>query len=321
MTRGILTAMILTLTPNPLLNFVLEVGPDHLGVGNRVQTVPWTVGGKGVNVARMLKTLGRPGLVLTFAGGPYGEKIRQGLTQQGLAHRLVAVAAETRTGINLVGVPVGGQTWFLEEGADLAESEVVAMLELVRHEAHRGDILVVSGTVPGHTHRDFYRRVLEEAVRLGLEVFLDGTDEVLRQVAGCGRFVLKHNRDETRATFGVDPFVPEQAQAWVHAVRALGATAAMVTDAERHALLWDGEWVTVFRPPVTRLVSGIGCGDATMAGFVWALTTGNDLSTAARWGLATGSADAGHGGPCEATYPEVAARVAEVGVVSSALVR
>ena len=64
--------MIITVTLNAAIDKSLSV--PNFRLGRRHRTVDQTTmpGGKGVNVARTLKTLGQPVIATGFAGGPTG---------------------------------------------------------------------------------------------------------------------------------------------------------------------------------------------------------------------------------------------------------
>ena len=72
--------MIVTVTLNTAIDKTLSV--PNFRLGRRHRTVEQTTmpGGKGVNVARTLKTLGQPVIATGFAGGPTGTRIVEQLT-------------------------------------------------------------------------------------------------------------------------------------------------------------------------------------------------------------------------------------------------
>jgi len=78
------------------------------------------------------------------------------------------------------------------------------------------------------------------------------------------------------------------------ACRALVATGraeiVALTLAERGALVVtrDSAW-RLAAPPV-KVVSTVGAGDSFLGAFVWGLASGHDLSVAARYGVAAGTA-------------------------------
>ena len=54
-------------------------------------------GGKGVNVARTLKTLGAPVIATGLAGGPTGTRIVEQLTQESILNDFVRIGEDSRT--------------------------------------------------------------------------------------------------------------------------------------------------------------------------------------------------------------------------------
>ena len=54
-------------------------------------------GGKGVNVARALKTLGQPVIATGFAGGATGTRIVEQLTEESILNDFVRIREESRT--------------------------------------------------------------------------------------------------------------------------------------------------------------------------------------------------------------------------------
>ncbi|MFB9966914.1 1-phosphofructokinase family hexose kinase [Sinosporangium siamense] len=71
--------MIVTVTLNPALDITYEVPGLSLDATNRVSTVAVRAGGKGINVARVIRAVGGPGtdvMAVTFAAGRQGAMFR-----------------------------------------------------------------------------------------------------------------------------------------------------------------------------------------------------------------------------------------------------
>ncbi len=304
--------MILTITPNPLLDYQIFGDFSEDCKGTRVKQMPFTVGGKGINVARMLKTLGRPALALTFAGGGTGARMIAGLRQQSIPGRFVNVEAETRIGINLFAPEKGKHHWWMEDGEELLESEILAMLALIKTEAERASIVAMSGTVPGRQNRDFYLRVLEALDGFKGEIFLDARGEPLKSACRHGGFFLKHNREEALETFGIDPFDLACRGDFFRELIKWRIWGAMITDGKRNVILWDGKSLFEFLPAPAREVSAVGCGDATLAGLIYGRRQGLGIFESAMLGLAAGAADAEKAGPCAADYEEIKNKIPQV---------
>lgn len=67
--------MILTVTLNPALDVTYRVPSLTLDAVNRIADVSVRAGGKGLNVARVLHTLGYEVTALGLAGGPDGARL------------------------------------------------------------------------------------------------------------------------------------------------------------------------------------------------------------------------------------------------------
>ena len=90
--------MIITLTPNPLLNLVCG---DEVQSGrvNRVAGLAAQAEGKGINVARVLARWGCEVKAMGFAGGASGRWFGELLSAANISHHLTPTAADLRCGL------------------------------------------------------------------------------------------------------------------------------------------------------------------------------------------------------------------------------
>ena len=88
--------MILAVTLNAALDVTYHVPALVPGGAHRVEPTGARAGGKGVNVARVLHTLGHDALVTGFAGGDTGREIRADLAAAGIREALVEPSAPAR---------------------------------------------------------------------------------------------------------------------------------------------------------------------------------------------------------------------------------
>jgi fructose-1-phosphate kinase PfkB-like protein len=102
--------MILVVCLNLAVDRTIEV--DHLDVGqvHRSESIRLEAGSKGVNVARVLKTLGVPCVLTGFLGGPAGEFIAQGLGKEGIACAPCLIQDESRSCYILIETRTSRQT-------------------------------------------------------------------------------------------------------------------------------------------------------------------------------------------------------------------
>jgi tagatose 6-phosphate kinase len=238
--------MIVTLTPNLALDVTYELPELRPGRTHRVRAVHARAGGKGVNVARVLRSLGHDVLVLGLAGGPTGDAVRADLDAAGLPHDLAPCAGETRRTVTVV---AGGEaTTFGEPGPVVTAGEWAA-LEARIPEA---DVLVVSGSLPPGVDAEAIARLAARDV----PVIVDASGEALVRSAPHA-WAVKPNAEELAAVTGTDdPVAGARMLRARTAVVSLGAEGLLaVTEDEVH------------RAPPPRVVAGnpTGAGDAVVA--------------------------------------------------------
>src|SRR5215217_7960605 len=115
--------MILTVTLNAAVARTLVVPSLTLGHRHRAPESITLAGGKGVNVARSLRTLEVPVLAAGFAGGRNGDAIRDGLSEAAIPFDLVEIEGYSRTSTAIVDPMAGTQTEINEYGPEVTPAE------------------------------------------------------------------------------------------------------------------------------------------------------------------------------------------------------
>ena len=101
--------MIITVTLNAAVDKTLAVPNFRIGRRHRAVEQTSMAGGKGVNVARALKSLGQPVIATGVAGGPTGSRIIQQLTDEAILNDFVRIREESRTSTAVVDPTNGGR--------------------------------------------------------------------------------------------------------------------------------------------------------------------------------------------------------------------
>lgn len=238
--------MIVTVTPNLALDVTYELPELRPGRTHRVHTVHTRAGGKGVNVARVLKSLGHDVLVLGLAGGATGEAVRADLEAAGLPHDLVPCAGETRRTMTLV---ADGEATLLNEPGPMITPAEWAALEA---RVPAADVLVVSGSLPPGVDDDAIARLAARDV----PVIVDTSGEPLRRAAPYA-WAVKPNAEELSALTGTDDPVA--------GARSLRANAVIVSLGAAGLLAVTGDEVRRVAPPEVVEGNPTGAGDAVVA--------------------------------------------------------
>lgn len=282
---------IVTLTMNPALDISTTTDRVHHTSKVRCHGVRHDPGGGGINVARIAHVLGAPVTAVFPIGGHTGELLTDMLEHSGVSYHSVPIADLTRESLTVNEESTGHQYRFVLPGPFVTHEEQDAVLQRLREVAASAQFLVASGSLPPGVPADFYQRVADLCRELGVLLILDSSGGGLTQVR-YGAFLVKPSKRELREYVGRDvPTTADQIAA-AHELIDRGVTQAVVVSLGADgALLATADVDQKFEAiDVPVVLSGVGAGDAMVAGITVALSRRWSLSDAVRYGVATGSA-------------------------------
>ncbi|MDZ7290546.1 MAG: 1-phosphofructokinase family hexose kinase [candidate division KSB1 bacterium] len=284
--------MILTVTPNPMLDKTLWVPRFAPGITHRA-TRSLTIGsGKGINVSRALLHLGEQTLATGFLGGYTGEQIRLLLDSEKLPHDFVETAGLTRVGITVFDEEHGNYTAVFEPGPQLHPNEVERLEGKVRGLLPRCQALTLCGSMPSPGFDDLYFRLTQLAKAQQVPVFLDSYNEPFRQcLAACPNF-LKPNREEILQTFGIDIRDPQGMAVMLRKLVQTGAQWIFLTDGDRKVGVYAHDNYYLAAPPKINVVNTLGSGDAMVAAFLFGWLRRMTTEDLIRFTIAAGAVNA-----------------------------
>lgn len=283
--------MIYTVTFNPAIDYVIRVGdPLQIGGLNRTTAEDFQFGGKGINVSSVLKTLGQASVALGFVAGFTGQALEQGLQQQGLQTELIQV----QQGMTRINVKIKGpqETEINGMGPVITDADMAKLYEKL-DKLQAGDILILSGSIPGCLAQNTYEKILEHLQNKKLQIVVDATQDLLLNVLKYKPFLIKPNNHELGEIFGKTPVTDEEILDCAQKLQIRGARNVLVSMAGDGALLLDetGGSYRIGCPKGT-VVNSVGAGDSMVAGFLAGFLQTGDYGYALKLGTAAGSATA-----------------------------
>ena len=136
--------MILTVTLNAAIDRTVVVPNFRLGHRHRAVESRTFAGGKGVNVARALKLLGRPVIATGLAGSATGSRILERLAEESILHDFTRIEGESRTNLAVVDPTSGEQTEINERGPEVRAEEVDWFIEKLLYLAQGASLCVLA---------------------------------------------------------------------------------------------------------------------------------------------------------------------------------
>jgi tagatose 6-phosphate kinase len=281
-------------TPNASVDTTYRV--DHLARGSSARvleriSVP---GGKGNNVARILRALGHDVVASGFAAGGAGEFVERELWELGVAPAFVRIPGESRTCLAIIENEARVATELLEPGPRVTEEAAAALVERVAGLADDADAVVLSGSLPTDAPADLYARLIHAVRATGVFVVLDTSGSALVEGMQGGPDLVKPNWDELTALAGLaDPdlhngvsFVQDRLLQGP-----LSADASVLLSLGKDgAVLIDADGAIHLPAPAAAPVNPVGAGDAMLAGYLDAWSRGESGEAALTWASAVAGA-------------------------------
>lgn len=306
--------MICVVSLNPALDKYVRLAELRRGHHLEAEEVVASAGGKGVNVAGVLRVLGEPVQLLGFFGGITGDYILREVEREGIEADPVTVAGLTRTAFVLVEAD-GTETEVVEPGAAVTADNLAALRQKLRRAAARAAVVVLSGSVPPGCPDDVYVQLLDDCGSTPAIVDTSRRHLAALLDAGRGCAAIKPNRREAEAALGY-PLADAAAIArGLASFVARGVEAPVISDGAAGLYALYGGQLWHARPPTLTRVNSVGSGDAAVAGLAAAHSQGAPPEAALRLAAACGAANvltkecaAVHAADIERLLPQIQVR-------------
>ncbi len=266
--------MIVTVTLNAALDRTVRVPNFQLGARHRAEASLRLPGGKGVNVARALKTLGQPVIATGLAGGRVGTYIIEQLTAEGILNDFVRIQEESRTSTAVIDPTNNQQTEINEWGPSVQAAELDVLLDKIRYLSKGADIFVLAGSLPRDVPHDYYESLLRELRRHDIVTAVDTSGPALRAALQAEPGVVSPNVREAEEIVGHEFADEDDMAAAVETLTHMGAETAIIHHEDgcvARVRTEQGKRGRTYRARLPRrqdVVSTVGSGDALLAGYL-----------------------------------------------------
>lgn len=269
--------MILTVTMNPAYDMTYRVERFERGQAHRVRSVEQRIGGKGINVTRVLNQLGKYARATGFSDHAFAAAAELEMPVD-FVHALpwvrrTVVISESRDGT---------ATALWEPGARVSNPHAAEQLA-IRVAGLLPDIngLVVSGSLPGGIDPGLPAELARSAVAAGVPTICDVDGEALRLAAEVPGVVLMPNTEELARLSGSTQSTPEEVVAAARPLIDRGVRAVVATRGTKGmiAVTADGAWCATLPEPLAG--NPTGAGDSAAAAVIAALSTRTEPDWAA----------------------------------------
>ncbi|XEC95664.1 1-phosphofructokinase [Paenibacillus tarimensis] len=298
-------APVITVTLNPALDKTVTIEQFEYGGLNRIKEMRTDAGGKGINVAKVLRNFGSEVTALGLSGGYQGQVIRDRLDKLGIRSVLTEASGETRINLKVVDEATKQTTELNEPGFTVDPQLLAQFIDTFAAEASSASLIVLGGSLPPGAPRDYYRSLIVRARELGIRTVLDADGDALALGIEAVPYAIKPNIHELESLLG-DTF--DSDEHIVRAARSLirrGIEYVLVSMGGEGSMLVSEREAIRARPfPITP-VSTVGAGDSMVAAMVYSFLEGKSFEETTRWTSAAGTITASKPGTQVCTLEEV----------------
>lgn len=268
--------MVITVTLNPALDKTLVVENFAIGEVNRVRSVRSDLGGKGINVSKVLKEFGVDSLALGFLGDNLRHRFEQGLDERHINNQFIHIATDTRTNIKLVDDANHTFTDINEPGGDVTTEELERFLVLFKQKVQSGDLVILAGRVGDTIPSTIYSTLTRIAQKKGATVVVDAEGILMKEALKEKPTFIKPNEVELATLVGRDLNNEEEIIAAAQEVRALGVEKILVSMGAEGSIYLTNQGTYRAEGLKVPVKSTVGAGDSMVAAVVYSILQGSD---------------------------------------------
>lgn len=282
--------MIYTCTFNPSIDYEMHLDFLSTNHTNRSTHEDYRLGGKGINVSRVLKELGIDSTILGFKGGFVGDEILRMIHLAGLKEKLISL----ESGVSRINVKVLGkvETEINGEGPLISGIDMHQLYNQL-DELNSDDVLILSGSIPKCLNKDIYATILSVLTLRKIRCVVDASGELLLNCLKYHPFLIKPNVVECESILHEKLLTTSDVVKAAKRLQEMGAQNVLISRGRDGAVLVDENGkVMESRGLKYDCYSSIGAGDSMVAGFMAAYLKCASTSEAFKLAVSSGCATA-----------------------------
>jgi len=296
---------VVTITLNPALDKTVTINKLNQGGLNRVSSMRIDAGGKGINVAKVLKRFDTNTVAAGLIAGFQGQILLGLLSDENIEAQFLKIQGDTRTNLKIVEEETNITTEINEAGFYVNESDLELFKEKLSVLLENASFLVLSGSLPRGVKEDIYSDYINLATSKGVKTVLDADGAALQKGIEASPYVVKPNLAELEKLFGRKMSDNTDIINAGRMLQKRGIEIVAISMGAEGAILMNREEVLRVKTfPITPM-STVAAGDSMVAALVFSLLNGYPLKQTAKWITAAGTITASKPGTQVCTLEEV----------------
>lgn len=283
--------MILTVTPDPVLDRILFIEEWTPGKSMKAHRTTTSVGGKGLDASVALRHLDQETTALAFLAGETGAKLAELVTAYGVDLEPVWAGGETRTAHLIAEALHNRHSHLFSGGIAIDDQQLARFQQLFHQRLPAADWLICGGIIPNSLPANFYSSLIQAAHQQHVPALIDCFGAFMLGALPARPEVVKLNRDEFARTFNQPDGDLHQMVEQMEAIYTSHRLQNLVVTCGSDGILArTGEGLLQAVPPALQVVNAAGAGDAASGAIAWRRALGDGWLETFRWAAAVSAA-------------------------------
>ncbi len=249
------------------------------------------IGGKGLDVAAVLKSLEAPVQAISFIAGKNGEILADLLHQKQIPTDLLWLPGETRLANVIIETELHRHSHISTTGYRVDRGHCDRFLARLAEFAAQAAWAVISGSLPPGAPVDYYSEIIRLLHDHHVQALIDTVGPALLETLTELPEIVKMNRLECSETFGLQA---ADLLDWIEPVKGImdryAIRSFILTGGSEGFLAFTPEGINHAASPKLQAVNAAGAGDAVSAAIVNRLQIGDSWEQALKWAAAASAA-------------------------------
>jgi 1-phosphofructokinase len=290
---------------NPAFDILYPV--ENFVPGNTLRDIPYRrfCAGKGINVARIVRTLGEEVCVIGVMPEDDEKRFVSYLESREIYYRFFTVPGDVRLNVTVLERHGGAASHLNSASPKLSQQAQNAFMRFVGKHLSADDLWCFTGSIPPGFDEELYAKMIRSCREAGIDAFLDTRGRALRYGVRARPAALKPNIAELEEFYG--EHIRGVRHMALKGKRFLdkGIPYVFVSLGSDGMMALHGNECLLCVPPQVKTQDTVGCGDALMAGLLVGWKRRLPFRELCRLATACGASKAMHEGPHTVVKEEV----------------
>ena len=282
--------MITTVTLNPAVDKTIEIDDFQIGKVNRISAMRLDAGGKGINVSKVIQSLGGTSTAVGIIAGTSGDFIKNYLDFIKIENNFTTIDGKTRTNIKIVDKVNHTNTDVNEIGPKVSKEDLNNVCENFCSNINQNSVVIFSGSIPKNADNNIYNVWIKKVNEKQAKCILDADGDLFKNGIKAGPYLIKPNIHELEEFFGQEIKNKIEAVKLSRQLFDYNVKIIVVSLGEEGALFIKKDLAILACGVKVEVKSTVGAGDSMVGALALAIDKGYDFEKAIKLSVACGTA-------------------------------